>query len=198
MVEALSLRARKKLAAMHRIQTVALELFEAHGFDAVTIEQIADASEVSASSIYRYFGSKEMLVVWDEYDDAGLDAAVDILSGADPFGALKQILTTAMEQAVALDRDRIEQRVQMVFTHPSIEATAMLHAYRTAQQMATRLGQARGRPGDDLQLAIFAHAMVGGFLGALRHWHDTGFAMAPATLAERVLDPLKSHLGFLA
>ena len=51
------LRERKKAATMHRIQAAALDLFERHGFDAVSIEQVADAAEVSPSTVYRYLSS---------------------------------------------------------------------------------------------------------------------------------------------
>ncbi|NTV39112.1 MAG: helix-turn-helix transcriptional regulator, partial [Demequinaceae bacterium] len=44
---------------MERIQTVALALFEQHGFGPVTIERIAHEADVSPSSVYRYFGTKE-------------------------------------------------------------------------------------------------------------------------------------------
>src|SRR5438045_3498662 len=65
---------RRKLEAMSRIQRVALDLFEEHGYRAVTVERIAAAAGVSPSSVYRYFGTKEMLVLYDEYDLQILDA----------------------------------------------------------------------------------------------------------------------------
>src|SRR5664279_5481895 len=62
------LRARWRINAMRTIQESALDLFDARGFDAVTIEEIAAAAEVSPSSVYRYFGTKEGLLVADEFD----------------------------------------------------------------------------------------------------------------------------------
>jgi len=59
------LRERKRLAAMRRVQEVALDLFDARGFESVSIEEIARAAEVSPSSIYRYFGTKEQIVLYD-------------------------------------------------------------------------------------------------------------------------------------
>ena len=59
----ISLRDRNRLAAMDEVRSVAFDLMDANGFDAVTVEQIASHSSVSPSTIYRYFGTKEALVL---------------------------------------------------------------------------------------------------------------------------------------
>ncbi len=48
---------------MENVRTTAFELMSASGFDAVTVEQIAAQSAVSPSTVYRYFGTKEALVM---------------------------------------------------------------------------------------------------------------------------------------
>ncbi len=48
---------------MDQVRAVAFELMSTHGFDAVTVEQIAARSTVSPSTVYRYFGTKEALVL---------------------------------------------------------------------------------------------------------------------------------------
>lgn len=88
----LGLRARKRGAAMRTIQRVALDLFDSRGFDAVTIEEIAAAAEVSPSSVYRYFGTKEGIVIHDEYDDSLLDAVLEQLNVTDPWTATRRAL----------------------------------------------------------------------------------------------------------
>mgnify|MGYP001813092669 CR=1 FL=1 len=60
---AVSLRERNRRAAVDEVRQVAFELMSEHGFDAVTVEQIAALSSVSPSTIYRYFGTKEALVL---------------------------------------------------------------------------------------------------------------------------------------
>ena len=87
---------------MRTIQERALDLFDARGFDAVTIEEIAAAAEVSPSSVYRYFGTKEGLIVADEFDSWSQEAVEGILDVDDPVGSLLQVVLTyeaAPEQA---------------------------------------------------------------------------------------------------
>ena len=77
---------------MRTIQEKALDLFDERGFDAVTIEEIAAAAEVSPSSVYRYFGTKEGLVVADEFDSWSQEAVEEILDVNDPVGSLLQVV----------------------------------------------------------------------------------------------------------
>ena len=58
-----SLEDGNRRAAMEGVQRVAFELMSAHGFSAVTVKQIASESNVSPSTVYRYFGTKEALVL---------------------------------------------------------------------------------------------------------------------------------------
>ena len=89
---ATGLRERWRMYAMRTIQERALDLFDERGFDAVTIEEIAAAAEVSPSSVYRYFGTKEGLLVADEFDSMSQEAVEEILDVNDPVGSLIQIV----------------------------------------------------------------------------------------------------------
>lgn len=59
----MALRERKKLRTREAISTAAIELFVEHGFDQVSITQVAEAAEVSRRTLFAYFPTKEDLVI---------------------------------------------------------------------------------------------------------------------------------------
>ncbi len=67
----------------NQITQVALDLFSKHGYDRVTVKQIATACEISEPAVYRYFESKEVLF------DAVLDSLVIDWEYQDLFDRLK-------------------------------------------------------------------------------------------------------------
>jgi AcrR family transcriptional regulator len=63
-----TLRARKKQKTRESIQREAMRLFGKQGYDQTTVEQIAAAADISPSTFFNYFPTKEDVVLYDAYD----------------------------------------------------------------------------------------------------------------------------------
>jgi len=60
---------RPRIATEEGIQEAAFELFHEHGFDAVTMEEIAEHAGVSRRTLFRYFGNKAE-IVWSGFEQS--------------------------------------------------------------------------------------------------------------------------------
>src|SRR4051812_20849926 len=89
------LRESKKRETRQRISNVATELFFARGFDAVTVDEIAVAANVSKMTVFNYFARKEDLML-DREDDLKLvfvrEALRDRPRGQSPGDALRRLV----------------------------------------------------------------------------------------------------------
>src|SRR5271165_4994463 len=83
------LRERKKARTRAAILQEALRLFHEQGYAATTVEQIAAAAEVSPSTFFRYFPTKEDVVLQDDYDALLLEAFEAQPADLNPIQALR-------------------------------------------------------------------------------------------------------------
>ncbi len=191
------LRERKRTAAMLRIQSAALDMFEERGFDEVTIEEIAAATDVSSSSVYRYFGTKEAIVLWDELDPSLAEHAARALSHEVPLAGLRREIEATLITFTPDDEQRIVRRLRLAASSPSLEQATVAHAHAAAMLLEEVLASQLGRPVADLEVQVFAHAFTGGFLGMLHHWQGTGFAEPMRDVVDRVFEIFEEGLDIV-
>src|SRR5919107_191621 len=120
---ATGLRQRWREKARRTIQERALDLFDERGFGAVTIEEIAAAAEVSPSSVYRYFGTKEGLIVADEFDTMSQEALEELFDLEDPVGTMTRIVRDYEAMSVSGPADGEPapwRRIRYFFKEPSV------------------------------------------------------------------------------
>ena len=185
------LRERKRLAAMRRIQEVAFDLFEREGYGAVTIERIAVDAEVSPSSVYRYFGTKEQFVLWDEYDPVWIEQLFEEIKTKPPLEALRRAAEALIIGPLTADEEYVRRRTKLIMEEPAVEATSALAFYEAAELIGKTMSEALGREHGDLDIQLLSHAFVGAVTGAIHHWYESGFTTTLGEVLQRVLDALE-------
>lgn len=166
-VPRVGLRERKKLKTRLAIQEHALRLFREQGYQQTTIEQIADAAEVSPSTFFRYFPTKEDVVLFDAVDPWLVEAFQRQPPELSPIAALRNAIHEVFE---SMPRSLVEdqrQRGLLVYHEPDLQAAWVADLLRTAALMATLLADRVGRHPNDLRIRIYTGALMGAMMAAM-------------------------------
>ncbi len=165
---------RPPAASREAVERIALSLMLRDGYDAVSVDAIADAAGISRTTFFRYFGSKPG-VVWAPFDATiawlqdGL-GAVD--TGGKPLRAVREAVVSSTRLAIA-SSDVWLERFQLLDTHPSLRSGAHEHWEKWRQAIVDHLrGSGDDRPDTTASMAV-AGACHGVFLAELRHWQNS-------------------------
>ena len=158
----LGLRERKKLRTRSAILREALRLFLAHGFEETTIEDIAEAVEISPSTFFNYFPSKEAVVFEDDYDPiivAAFNAQPD--APTRPIHALRMAMRQVFAQVPAEQARMVQQRTELFVKTPALRAALLNQFSDLADQIADVLAARAERPKSDFAVHNVAGAVLG-------------------------------------
>jgi len=125
---------------MRETQRTAMELFHERGFDAVTVDEIAEAVGIAASTIYRHFGTKEGIVLWDEHDRALDDALAERLKRQPPFEAIRDTFIETLGGRYDSDLEFQLARVKYIYATKQLHAGAVEADFRARKELTDALG----------------------------------------------------------
>jgi AcrR family transcriptional regulator len=155
------LRERKKARTRAAIRQHALRLFREQGYYATTIEQIADAAEISPATFFRYFPTKEDVVLQDDFDVVSLGALEAQPAGLSPVAAFRAASAATLAALSPDDLARFRETVELTAAIPEIRARAIDEFVRTINQIAEAIAQRTGRGADDFEVRTVAGAVMG-------------------------------------
>lgn len=161
------LRERKKLKTREAIRREAFRLIDENGWANTTVEQIADAAEVSPSTFFRYFPSKESVLMADDLDPVLMDAFERQPTNLSPTMALRRAFEIAIETMSDDEWEFERTRQRLVFSIPELKAAQFDEYYRTIRMLTEALARRLGRDADDFELRVFAGALTGGMMAVV-------------------------------
>jgi AcrR family transcriptional regulator len=196
-------RERKKQATRAALSEAALRLSLEHGVENVTVEQIADAADVSLRTFFNYFSGKEEAVV------AGDAARWEVLveeflarpASEGPLDALQAAVLVFVDDLVTGDR---REALQMMRRTPSLLPHQLAAYAATERALAVAVAERLGEEVTDddaaersvgLYPALVAAVVMAGLRVAMQRWTDAGSRDLAAL--HDVVGEVFDHLGAL-
>jgi AcrR family transcriptional regulator len=172
-----------------------MRLFAQQGYDETTVEQIAAAAEISPSTFFRYFKTKEDVVVQDRYDDMIIEAIIAAPKDLAPVQAIRHALGQAF---VGIDAAEIEQsfeRARLVLNHPALRARSLQNMVETTGAMSVALAARMGREPSDTRVRALCGACMGALLECVMRWLEHGGPLIElAAMIDEALDVVENGI----
>jgi len=192
------LRERKKARTRRALQDAALDLFRHNGFEHTTVEQIAEACEVSPRTFFRYFATKEEALFGDSGEKlATFVAALEARPADEPplrsLRAAAQTLVTMQEG----QRDRLKARKQVIAATPTLRARGAERQDEWNDAAVQILSRHRGGPAGTpapLEIRLVVTASTAAIHAAVQTWLDEPSSDL-AALVDVAFDRLAAGFG---
>ena len=192
------LRERKKLQRRAAIEAAALDLFEEHGFDGTTTEQIAARADIAPRTFFSYFATKEDVVLADYAQR--LDRIVEELArrpaGESPWDALRASLLVVASDYED-ERSALMRRFRIMTTNPSVFARSLALQAGWEDTLSSVISgriDTDGEQGGMLARLLAASALAA-MRSAIRHWVMSGHRDPLPKLVTTCFDQLARGLA---
>ena len=184
------LRERKRTRTRLMIQTEALRLFREKGYAHTTVEEIADAAAISPRTFFRYFPSKEDVVIWDEYDPLALELLESRPTEEPLVETFRAVVRETLSGLYRRDPERLLVRVRLSATVPELRARFLDERTHGVEQLAPLLAAKRGAAADELALRVIGSALLAAVTVALDLWQKDDGKSDLLALLDQATDAL--------
>ncbi len=190
----LGLRERKKIKTRTAIRDATYALIEEQGYDGTTIEQIAERAEVSPSTVFRYFPTKEDIVLTDEYDAVLLEE-LRARPADEPWAdSLRYVMRKAIGVGAAEEPEITRLRSHLMVQVPAVRSRMVESMAVTGRLLASAVAARTGRAEDSLEVRVYTMSLIGGLAEISLYWAENDFRDDLRELLDRALDVIEHGL----
>ena len=180
-----TLRERNRERTRRDIEVAALELMEAQGYQATTVEEIARRAGVSSATFFRYFAAKEDVLFATEHESA--DRMVGFVAARkDPSQTLRALaapVTAFAEDIFSETGTQAHRLTRLVMTTPELAGRSMRMRLRWEHGIGRQLARESGTEAPEFDQVLVANLAVSCLAAALWQWQrgDTPASIANDT-----------------
>jgi len=166
------LRERKKAKAMAAVQRHALRLFRENGYQETTVEQIAEAAEISQSTFFRYFKTKEDVLIIDNYDPILIAEIKNQPEELSPLAAVRNAMLSGVAGMSAAEIKTARERIEVIMSIPELRSASVSNMYGTMDMIAEQVAARLGVTSDNWSVKVLAGAVTGACSAVLLHYAE--------------------------
>lgn len=162
---------RRRSTTRGHIADVAIDLFSAHGFDAVSVDDVAVAAGIARRTLFRYYASKNA-ILWGDFD-SHLEHLSDLLDDVGDDVPLPEALRSALlafNTFGAAEAVQHRNRMRVILETAELQAYSMTMYAGWREVIAKYVAARCGVKTSDLGPQTTAWAMLGVALSAYEHW----------------------------
>jgi AcrR family transcriptional regulator len=190
----MGLRETKMERTRRFIADKAFELFVTQGYDNTTVEQIAAAAEVGARTLYRYYPTKEALVV--NFVEEGLTTALAVLVEQPDDLPLPQALYAvidSVEQTITANSGRLIALYAITGRTAALRARLADQNWRWRQELAREILRRIGDTRFDLVATLAAATTMNVIEVIVQKWVDSGGTVDVGDIARETLRLMRTN-----
>lgn len=169
------LRERKKQRTRQLISDTAKRLFSEHGFDAVTVAEVAQAADVSPGTVFNYFATKEDLFFAEmqSFEERLIDAVRNRPPGESVLSAFRRVFLSGYGR-LANDEaaEMIATAARILRASPTLQAREREIDARSTNALAALLAEEAGRATNTIEAWVVANALMGIHRALVADAHD--------------------------
>ncbi|MGW4529351.1 acyl-CoA-like ligand-binding transcription factor [Nocardia sp. NPDC004340] len=158
------LRERKKERTRRTIRTEAFRLFREQGYAETTVEQIAAAADISPSTFFRYFPSKEQVALADDLDPLMIASIEAQPRDITLLAAFKQATLDAFAALTPAEYAFEKERIELLYSVPELRGAVTQEIQRNMVMVTEIAARWTGRAADDFEVMAFAGALTGAMM----------------------------------
>ncbi|GAA3987751.1 TetR family transcriptional regulator [Allokutzneria multivorans] len=188
----MGLRETKMERTRQLLADTAFELFTANGFAATTMEQIAAAAEVGPRTLYRYYATKEALLL--TFVEQRLDDALEVFRAQPEDAPVPRALHELIDyvlRTVAESGDRIIAVYELAWRTPSARARLNDKTTRWRGELATEIARRMGGRSAELAATLASANTMTVIEVSVRTWVESGGRSNMRRITHRALDLLR-------
>ncbi|CAN3126592.1 HTH tetR-type domain-containing protein [Mycobacterium sp. smrl_JER01] len=161
-----SLRERKKSRTRETVRREAFRLFQLHGYAQTTVDQIAQAADVSPRTFFRYFPTKESVLFSDDLLAPILEAFLAAPAQLSPVAAYRHAAAEVFAAMAGPEFDFVIARQRLLYALPEAKGALWNEHVKAIRLLAAAIAQRLRRPEDDYQMRVTAGAIIGVFMAS--------------------------------